>query len=87
MCLLWFVVLGPILLTTILIHEIGHSLAARCVGGKAEGILLWPLGGLAYIALNASPKGEARAWMRWWLGWGRGGRIGRDPQLVGYRRS
>ena len=43
--LLWFLALGPVLLATILIHELGHCLAARSVGGTAESILLWPLGG------------------------------------------
>jgi Zn-dependent protease len=31
----------------ILLHEFGHSLATRTVGGTSEEILLWPLGGLA----------------------------------------
>jgi Zn-dependent protease len=55
-CLMWFLVLGPVLLVTVLIHELGHCLAARSVGGTAESILLWPLGGLAFISHNASPK-------------------------------
>lgn len=54
--LLAFLVMGPLLLATVFAHEMGHCLAARSVGGKAEGILLWPLGGLAYIHHNASPK-------------------------------
>ncbi|MBA4387647.1 MAG: hypothetical protein C0404_06675 [Verrucomicrobia bacterium] len=32
----------------ILLHEFGHCFAARAVGGHADHILLWPLGGLAY---------------------------------------
>lgn len=32
----------------ILLHEFGHSLTARAVGGHSDEILLWPLGGLAY---------------------------------------
>jgi Zn-dependent protease len=55
--LYWFLLLGPILLFTVLIHELGHSLAARQVGGKVEGILLWPLGGLAFIGHDKGPKG------------------------------
>ena len=31
----------------ILLHEFGHCFAARAVGGHADGVLLWPLGGLA----------------------------------------
>lgn len=60
--LCWFIVLGPVLLATIVVHEMGHSLAARCVGGEALGIMLWPLGGLAFIHHNASPKGAALFW-------------------------
>src|SRR6185437_15026261 len=31
----------------ILLHEYGHCFAARTVGGEADDILMWPLGGLA----------------------------------------
>ena len=31
----------------VLIHEFGHCLGARTVGGDAHNILMWPLGGLA----------------------------------------
>jgi hypothetical protein len=55
--LYWMVLLGPILLVTILIHELGHCLAARFVGSEAHEILLWPLGGLAFIGHTAGPKG------------------------------
>jgi Zn-dependent protease len=34
----------------VLMHEFGHALACRQVGGKAEQIILWPLGGVAYVA-------------------------------------
>lgn len=37
------------LFAIILLHEFGHALACRQVGGKAERIILWPLGGLALI--------------------------------------
>lgn len=33
----------------VLMHEFGHSLACRQVGGKADQIVLWPLGGVAYV--------------------------------------
>jgi len=33
----------------VLLHEFGHALACRSVGGKADTILLWPLGGVAYV--------------------------------------
>lgn len=32
----------------VLLHEFGHCFTARWVGGDANDILLWPLGGLAY---------------------------------------
>lgn len=31
----------------VLMHELGHCFAARAVGGTADEILMWPLGGLA----------------------------------------
>ena len=31
------------------LHEFGHSLACRQVGGQANQIVLWPLGGVAYV--------------------------------------
>lgn len=33
----------------VLTHEFGHSLACRQVGGRADQIVLWPLGGVAYV--------------------------------------
>jgi Zn-dependent protease len=35
------------LYTSVLLHEFGHSLAARWCDGDADQIILWPLGGLA----------------------------------------
>ncbi|MBN2506413.1 MAG: site-2 protease family protein [Verrucomicrobia bacterium] len=34
----------------VLMHEFGHALACRQVGGRADLIVLWPLGGVAYVA-------------------------------------
>ena len=31
------------------LHEFGHALACRQVGGVANRIVLWPLGGVAYV--------------------------------------
>jgi len=56
--LYWFLLLGPVLLATILVHELGHSLAARSVGGTADGILMWPLGGLALCGHRGGPKAD-----------------------------
>ncbi len=37
------------LFAIVLLHEFGHSLACRQVGGRADRIILWPLGGIAYV--------------------------------------
>lgn len=39
------------LFALVLVHEFGHALGARRVGGDASDILLWPLGGLAPLTL------------------------------------
>ncbi len=44
------------LFVVVLVHEFGHCLACRYVGGSADEILMWPLGGLAYC----QPGHEAR---------------------------
>ncbi|CAE7276437.1 pdcl3 [Symbiodinium natans] len=51
-------VAGPLLLITVLAHELGHVLAARRCGCPADHILLWPLGGLAFIGGSAGPKAQ-----------------------------
>src|SRR5260370_4641393 len=33
----------------VLLHEFGHALACRQAGGIANRIMLWPLGGIAYV--------------------------------------
>ena len=40
----------------VLAHELGHCLAGRLVGGEPQEILMWPLGGLAYVDLPHTPK-------------------------------
>jgi Zn-dependent protease len=37
------------LFAIVLMHEFGHALACRSVGGKAERIVLWPFGGIAFV--------------------------------------
>jgi Zn-dependent protease len=39
----------------VLVHEFGHALACRQVGGQANQIVLWPLGGVAYVAPPPRP--------------------------------
>ena len=48
------------LFAIVLMHEFGHALACRSVGGKAERIMLWPLGGVAYV--NPPPRAGALLW-------------------------
>src|SRR3954469_21933360 len=33
----------------VLMHEFGHALACKSVGGIANQIVLWPLGGIAFV--------------------------------------
>ena len=44
----------------VLMHEFGHALACRSVGGRAERIVLWPLGGVAYV--QPPPRPGAVLW-------------------------
>ena len=48
------------LFVIVLMHELGHSLACRSVGGRAERIMLWPLGGVAYV--QPPPRPGALLW-------------------------
>lgn len=44
----------------VLLHEFGHALACRQVGGRANQIVLWPLGGVAYV--DPPPRPGATLW-------------------------
>ncbi|MEI7535088.1 MAG: M50 family metallopeptidase [Verrucomicrobiae bacterium] len=44
----------------VLTHEFGHALACRSVGGSANLIVLWPLGGVAYV--NPPQRPGAQLW-------------------------
>ena len=44
----------------VLLHEFGHALACRQVGGVANRIVLWPLGGVAYV--DPPPRPGATLW-------------------------
>jgi Zn-dependent protease len=48
------------LLFTTLVHELGHCFGARSVGGHADQILLWPLGGLAYVGHGGPPRDDIK---------------------------
>jgi Zn-dependent protease len=43
------IVLYLSLFAIVLTHEFGHALACKSVGGRADEIFLWPLGGIAYV--------------------------------------
>jgi Zn-dependent protease len=45
----WVILEYVALFLIVLLHEFGHSLACRSVGGKADRIVLWPLGGIAFV--------------------------------------
>jgi len=47
--LVWNVLEYLALFAIVLLHEFGHALACRQVGGTANRIMLWPLGGVAYV--------------------------------------
>jgi Zn-dependent protease len=48
------------LFVIVTLHEFGHSLACRSVGGRADQIMLWPLGGVAFVA--PPPRPGATLW-------------------------
>jgi len=48
------------LFAIVLTHEYGHALACRQVGGIANRIVLWPLGGVAYV--DPPPRPGANLW-------------------------
>jgi Zn-dependent protease len=51
----WSVLEYLALFLIVLTHEFGHALACRQVGGKADQILLWPFGGVAYVSPPQRP--------------------------------
>jgi Zn-dependent protease len=51
----WNVLEYLALFLIVLLHEFGHALACRQVGGQANQIVLWPLGGIAYVSPPQRP--------------------------------
>jgi Zn-dependent protease len=51
----WNVLEYLTLFLIVLLHEFGHAFACRSVGGKADLIVLWPLGGVAYVSPPQRP--------------------------------
>jgi Zn-dependent protease len=57
---LWFNVMYIVLLFgTVLVHEFGHALSCKAMGGEANHIVLWPLGGIAFVQPPMNPT----AWL------------------------
>ena len=57
---IWNVLEYLALFSIVLLHEFGHALACRQVGGQASLIVLWPLGGVAYV--NPPQRPGATLW-------------------------
>jgi Zn-dependent protease len=57
---LWAAMVYVGLFVMVTLHEFGHALACRQTGGQADRIVLWPLGGIAFV----SPPSRAGA-MLW----------------------
>jgi len=51
----WNILEYVALFAIVLVHEFGHALACRQVGGVADHIVLWPLGGVAFVNPPARP--------------------------------
>jgi Zn-dependent protease len=57
---IWAALLYLGLFVLVTMHEFGHALACRQVGGRAERIVLWPLGGIAFV--SPPPRAGAMLW-------------------------
>lgn len=77
----WNVLEYLALFLIILTHEFGHALACRQVGGRADRIVLWPLGGVAYV----DPPQRAGATL-WSIAAGPLVNVALIPVLVGLSR-
>jgi len=51
----WHALVFLALFVIVTLHEMGHALACRSVGGTADTIVLWPLGGIAFVRPPARP--------------------------------
>jgi Zn-dependent protease/predicted RNA-binding Zn-ribbon protein involved in translation (DUF1610 family) len=58
--LVWSALEYLALFAIVLLHEFGHALACRQVGGTVDRIMLWPLGGVAYV--NPPQRPAATLW-------------------------
>ncbi len=58
--MIWNVLEYLSLFAIVLTHEFGHQFACRQVGGQTHDIVLWPLGGVAYV--NPPQRPGAQLW-------------------------
>jgi Zn-dependent protease len=56
--MVWNVLEYLALFLLVLLHEFGHQLACRQVGGQTHDIVLWPLGGVAYVSPPQRPGAQ-----------------------------
>ena len=56
----WMAITMGILFVSVLVHELSHCAMAIRLGGHAHEIVLWPLGGMAYVGHSGSPRDELR---------------------------
>ena len=56
----WAVLEYLALFGIVLLHEFGHALACRQTGGQADKVVLWPLGGIAFV--KPPPRPGAYLW-------------------------
>lgn len=56
--MIWNVLEYLSLFLLVLLHEFGHQLACRQVGGQTHDIVLWPLGGVAYVSPPQRPGAQ-----------------------------
>jgi Zn-dependent protease len=57
---IWAVLEYCALFGIVLLHEFGHAFACRQTGGQADTIVLWPLGGIAFV--KPPPRPGAYIW-------------------------
>lgn len=57
---IWAVLEYLALFGIVLMHEFGHAFACRQTGGQADTIVLWPLGGIAFV--KPPPRPGAYLW-------------------------
>jgi len=68
----WFIfasAVGEVVLLfgTIIVHEFGHGLTARRIGGEIAYILLWPLGGICFHTMPQGVSVKEKLWNDWWV--------------------